>query len=346
MPDATTLQELPPRLAHFCLGIRRYIRDDLEVDIQGSRLLVGLSGGADSTALLRILCFLAPGLNLHLEAAHLDHGLREESTEDADSCRELCERLHVRLHSIRKDVGSMAKAQGQGIEETARNCRYSFYSACMQAVDADWLMLAHHADDLAEDVVMRLIRGSGWPELAGMPGIDVKRRLLRPLLGTPKAKLLDFLRALGQTWREDSSNTDMGYFRNRVRHTLMPLIVRENPAFATGLETLRHIASADAAHFGKGMNEIVPDQPNENGEIVLSALKLSQCDTAIRLRSFKLAIERMGRGQALADNIFQLEKTFCAARHGKVIQFPGGVNARVERNFVRFFAISDKWTMV
>ncbi len=342
MPTFATLQELPPRWAHFCLGVQRFILTDLQQDITGCRVLVGLSGGADSTALLRILSFLAPSLKLHIETAHLDHGLRAESRQDVVFCRRLCARLGVPLHETTMDVAQSAAEKGCGLEEAARDVRYKFYAQCLKSARCDWLILGHHADDLAEDVLMRLIRGAGWPELAGMPGKDSKRRLLRPLLQTKKSKLQEFLNVISQPWCEDDSNTDMRFFRNRIRHSVMPLIARENPSFAASLTSLRRIAQADAVHFATCTADLVPDIPNEANEILLDAPALRQSNTSIRLRAFKLAIERMDKGQPLAENLFQLEQAFCGKRTGKVIQFPGSVTAKVEKDFVRFFSISDQ----
>jgi tRNA(Ile)-lysidine synthase len=336
-PRQTTLQDLPPRWAHFCLDVQRFICAEIGKDISGAVLLLGLSGGADSTALLRIFCYLAPGLHLTVEAVHLDHGLREESTEDAAFCRNLCATLGVRLHEKVVNVRALAQKSGHGLEETARTLRYSVYAQCMRSLNADWLVLGHHGDDLAEDVLMRLIRGTGWPELAGMPTVDPCRRLLRPLLRNTKVELTEFLHCIGQNWREDASNENLQFFRNRIRHTIMPLVSRENPSFVTGLNALRHIARADAEHFAALLASIVPKTPDSSGELSLPVPALRELDMALRLRAFKLAVERMEKGQPLAKNLFLLDQAFYSKRTGKTIQFPGNLYARIERDFVRFF---------
>lgn len=122
----------------------------------------GLFGGADSTALAVILRCLGVSLVL----AHLDHRLRPESGEEAESARRFAERLGVPCMVRRVDVEALARSEGIGLEDAGRRARYAFFDSALLSERAEWVVTGHHLDDLSEDVLMRLVRGSGWPDLA------------------------------------------------------------------------------------------------------------------------------------------------------------------------------------
>ncbi|HCU69617.1 MAG TPA: tRNA lysidine(34) synthetase TilS, partial [Desulfomicrobium sp.] len=155
------LQDLPRPLARRCLGLPRFCRDSLGVDIRGKSLVVAYSTGLDSTALLHILHLLSRPLGLTLTAAHAHHGLRPESDEELEHARTTCSRLGVTLETARLDVPSAMRPGGPGLEECARNLRYAFLESVRTQCGADFVVTAHHADDLAEDILMRLVRGTG-----------------------------------------------------------------------------------------------------------------------------------------------------------------------------------------
>ena len=196
----------------------------------GDRLLVALSGGADSVVLTHALVRLREGrckrLGYALTAAHLNHGLRgDESDREERFVRELCERLRIELL-----VGHAAeltdRPHRRNLEERAREARYAFLKRAADRVGARYLAVAHHQDDQAETVILRLLRGSGATGLGAMdargPGL-----IVRPLLELRRAEILAYAEALGATYVIDSSNDSPDYLRNRVRHQLMPTIERD-----------------------------------------------------------------------------------------------------------------------
>lgn len=128
----------------------------------------GLFGGADSTALAVILRCLGVSLVL----AHLDHRLRPESGEEAESARRFAERLGVPCMVRRMDVEALARSEGIGLEDAGRRARYAFFDSALLSERAEWVVTGHHLDDLSEDVLMRLVRGSGWPGLGGMKAVE------------------------------------------------------------------------------------------------------------------------------------------------------------------------------
>ena len=200
-------------------------------------LLVGVSGGADSVALLLLLTRRRSTQGGRLWAVHVDHALRGEASDgDALFVKELCERLRVPLLTYR------AHPPERPSEDWARKARYSFFRQAMEQTRAEALCLAHHLDDQAETFLLHLLRGAGPAGLNGMAP-DTTRdgmRILRPLLSIRREELRQYLLSVGQIWREDASNADARYLRNAVRHELLPLMEQLGPGAA------EHIAAAAA----------------------------------------------------------------------------------------------------
>ncbi|WP_302514140.1 tRNA lysidine(34) synthetase TilS, partial [uncultured Desulfovibrio sp.] len=211
------LRTLPSRLARLCLDVERFCRDRLKM--QDSRAwLLAVSGGADSTALLCIMTLLAPRHGWLLHVATVDHQLRPESAGDAAFVAGLCRTWHIPCRILTADVSRLARQNGLGTEEAARRARYALLEQARRACGATAILLGHHRGDVAEDQMLRFLRGTGWPALGGMRAEDAERHLLRPLLCTESRVLKELLHHCGITWREDASNADIRYTRNRLRH--------------------------------------------------------------------------------------------------------------------------------
>lgn len=191
----------------------------------GSRVVAGVSGGADSVALLHVL--LRGGYPV--EIAHLNHQLRgEESDQDEAFVRRLAQDLDVPITVKSADVASMAAAGGISLEMAARQARHAFFSE----FNPSTIALAHHADDQVETFILKLARGAGSAGLGGMSYAQQLGhiRLIRPMLDVPRCDIIAWLTESGISWREDASNCDERFLRNRVRHTVLPLLERElNP---------------------------------------------------------------------------------------------------------------------
>ncbi len=325
------LQDLSRHLSRRCLGIPRFCAESLEVELHGARLVVAYSTGLDSTALLHLLHLLHAPLNLTLFAAHAHHGLRPESDRELEHALEVCNRLGIPCATARLDVASLQAPSAGGQEECARKARYAFLDSVRRDNRADWVVTAHHGDDLAEDIIMRLVRGTGWPGLGGMPGVDRQRHLLRPLLDWEKSELRAFLQETGTAWCEDLSNSSMNRTRNRVRHNIMPLLRRENPAFAKTARQLWELARIDGDFWEQSRPSLSP--PVEDH--LLEADKLN-VHKATRLRLYKAILDAMGPGQALASHLLLLDKAWMRKNCGQTIQFPGDKIGRVEPHGIRF----------
>ena len=205
----------------------------------GQRVLVAVSGGADSVALAHLLHRGRRLLCLRPVLAHLHHGIRGRAADaDAAFVRRLARRLDLPLLLERADVPAQARAAGISLEMAARVARYAFFARAARQVHAAAVLVAHTADDQAETVLLRLARGAGPQGLGGMAPVSCRNGLtiLRPLLGVRHADLVALLRKHRWRWREDASNRDLHFLRNRVRHELLPLIERRlNPRFREAL---------------------------------------------------------------------------------------------------------------
>jgi tRNA(Ile)-lysidine synthase len=194
--------------------------------VAGNRVGVAVSGGADSVALLRLLHRLRNDLGITLAVVHFNHNLRgAESEADAAFVAELAGALKLDFLLAGEDVGAEAARQGWNLEEAARRLRYAFFERVVSEGQVTHIAVAHTADDQAETVLAHLIRGTGPTGLAGI--YPVAGAIIRPLLGTRRELLREYLRANGQAWREDSTNRDLRRTRARIRGQLLPVLERD-----------------------------------------------------------------------------------------------------------------------
>ncbi len=203
-------------------------------------VLAGISGGADSVALLHLL----RQTDARIMAVHVNHGLRGEASDgDAQFVASLCAAWHIPLRTYR------ATPPAHPSEDWARQVRYGFFREAMAATGADALVLAHHQDDQAETLLLHLLRGAGLNGLAGMAPDTVVEgmRILRPLLGVSRQALRDMLTALGQPWREDASNADPRYLRNALRADILPRLEQLAPGASARLATTAALLREEAA---------------------------------------------------------------------------------------------------
>lgn len=324
-----TLQDLPPKWAHFCLDINTFVHKELGLDLVGKNLLLAASRGVDSTALILWGHLLGHRLGTTVKTAHLNHGLRQEADTEAASLQELCHNLSIPLSLGRTDAATYARRRNQGLEEAGRILRYRFVIRTAHKLGADYVLTAHHLNDLAEDVLMRQIRGSGWPALAGMPAWTPTTRILRPFLLTPKDDLRRFVQACGHTWMEDASNQDLQFTRNRVRQNILPVLVQENPKFLHQTADLWRQARIDQSYWEQDLAmHIQSERPLDQG-ILLPARHLDSLHPAQRLRWYRSVLDRLGPGQVLAGTLFQLDRAWRMKNRPKRFQFPGAKEVRV-----------------
>src|SRR6185312_15719182 len=316
----------------------------------GMRLAVGLSGGADSVALLRALAARRGELGLVMHAAHLHHGLRgEEADGDRDFCRELASRLGIPFHEERVDTAVEARAKpGEGaeagkkaetIEEAARRLRYAWFRRLLASGEVDAVATAHTQDDQAETVLGRFLRGAWTEGLAGIhPVLEFPEgRILRPLLAATRAQVEEFLHGSGQGWREDSSNRHLTYTRNRIRHQLLPLLETWNPRLREHLAQTAALALDEEAWWGEELKQVAPEllmegRPVRGGgraagsDLAIDVTRLAALSTAVQRRLIREAGRRL---EAAPD--FQateaLRRLALEGRAGQKLQLAQGIVA-------------------
>lgn len=236
------------------------------------KILVGLSGGADSVALLRLLLEL--DLGLEIEAAHINHCLRgAEADGDEKFVRKLCQNLGVHLHTLKADVASRASELGQGIEECARNIRYEYFKSVSGADTR--IATAHTLGDSAETVLFNIARGCS---INGLLGIPYRRGgIIRPIRNVERRELELYLEELGQDYRTDSTNFTLDYTRNKLRLDIMPRLMTINSALVRSVTALSERAAAAMEIISAAVVEIL-------GESRESFDRQSLLDAGVALR--------------------------------------------------------------
>jgi tRNA(Ile)-lysidine synthase len=223
----------------------------------GQRVGVAVSGGADSVCLLLVLRELAPDLGLTLSVLHLNHQLRgADSDADERYVEELASRLGFEVRSARADVLKVASDAGDNLEQAARRVRREFFFDFLRRGVLHRVALGHTRSDQAETVLFRFLRGAGTAGLAGMRPVT-REGLVRPLIEVEREEVEQFLRDRGVAWREDASNRDPRFARNRIRHELLPRLAEENPAMAETLARLAAVAADEERYWDQEIERVV-----------------------------------------------------------------------------------------
>ena len=264
----------------------------------GGRVIVGLSGGADSVALLRIL----HEAGYRCIALHANFMLRNaEAERDEQFCRRLCEKLAVPIEVVKTDTRQYASERGQSIEMAAREIRYNAFAQAMQRHKAEAVAVAHHKEDNAETLLLNLIRGTGIKGLAGM-SLRNEANVVRPLLSVSKAELLDFLAAIGQDYMTDSTNLTPDVKRNKIRLEVIPLLREINPSVVDTLcQTATRMNEAYRL-YSQGLAAACADlsTPMPDGSLHIVIRKLLESPTATTILHYLLSPHGFTAGQ-MAD---------------------------------------------
>jgi tRNA(Ile)-lysidine synthase len=306
--------------------------------------VVGLSGGKDSVALLDALVSLRRRRGFRVVAAHLDHGLRPGSAEDAAFCAALCDRLEVLFRAGMADVRARAARERGGLEQAARRERYAYLRRVQDEEKAAAIAVAHTRDDQAETLLLRLLRGAGSTGLAGMR--PRAGDVVRPLLAVSREEVLAHLRERSLDWREDPSNADTAHRRNRVRHELIPYLEeRFNPGIRAALARTASLLADEAAHVRAEAESLLAAIAREEGDaLVLGRVALAEAPTAVARGAIRQALARAGGlaqvGALHVERVLQL--TRAKAPSGRRLPLPGGREARFTRDAVRLVRLEKR----
>ncbi len=298
---------------------------------QGDSVLVGLSGGPDSVAMLHLLCKLRGSMKLQVQAVYIDHSLRPKAAAEEEAfCRRLCKRLKVDLTIVREDVPAIARRHKKGLEEAARDVRYSIYAQLADDQDCNKIALGHHVDDNVETILFRILRGTGR---TGLLGIPIRRgRIIRPLLHGTRKEILDYLKKEKLRFCLDESNVSDEYSRNYLRNRLLPDIrERLNPAVDSALLNLADTLAAEETFLAEYASVRIKKTLNRTagGKIELDLTVFRTYDVWLRRRVLRHCIADCLHSGTMPgkDVIDRLDRLAMAG--GKAVSLPGRLQAEL-----------------
>jgi tRNA(Ile)-lysidine synthase len=337
----------------------------------GERVWVAVSGGADSTALLRTLVVLRDQLGIVLGVLHVEHGLRGKASEDdAEFVCALAEQLNLPCEVVRVDTPQRMSAYKESAETAARALRYQVFGDVLAAGKADKVATAHTLDDQAETVLMKLLRGAWTGGLSGihpelrMDGVsgraaqnrDASNKLcVRPFLAVQRIHIEAYLRAIGQPWRHDGSNDSLEYTRNRIRHELLPRLRDFNPQIDSILARVAENARAEEQYWQAELDRLLPllllpGKPtrgggrsvsisNSSADVAIEIARIRELDPALQRRVLRAAAE--GAGATLDfDATERLLSLATPTPHAPAkrsrLELAGGVSAERSARELRF----------
>jgi len=296
----------------------------------GNTVVVAVSGGADSVALLHLLADLRDEYALVLHVAHLNHRLRPDAGADAEFVRQTATNLGIPITVEEVDVSARAAVQKRSLEDAGRQARYEFFARVAGAMGAGCIATAHTQDDQVETVAMRLLQGAAWETLAGIP---TSRRLgaatvVRPLFETTRAEILRHLQDRHVTWRDDPTNRDQRFLRNWVRLTWLPALEARHLQTRGLLSEAGRLAGA-ADKFFEEMATVVLGQAHREGQTIQFPLgALRDLPQDVRQRVIRLAASEVSGTEVTPHDVVAIRGDDVAT--GRV-----GREVRLERCVVR-----------
>ena len=304
-------------------------------------ILLALSGGADSTALLHLLAERRQQEGFLLVAAHVDHGIRgDEAKRDRDFCESLAKQYGIELCVLEADVPALAEERRQGIEETAREVRYAFFAQLMQERSIPLLVTAHHADDQAETVLFRLCRGTS---MAGLSGIAPVRPfangyLTRPLLQVSKREILAYCHQKGLEFVTDSTNGDTAYARNRIRAELIPVMEELFPGAVGRIGAMADSLREDEALLSSLADGLIQSATAEDGGLLIEPMVAA--NPSLRRRVLAAWVRMNTELDAERVHLEALEQLLISADADTEVALHGGFCAVCEFGRLRVYSPS------
>lgn len=268
----------------------------------GNTIVIGVSGGPDSMTLLNILISLREKQNYNLVVAHINHGLRKEANDETKYVEEFCNKNNIKCYIKLMNVEDFAKKERIGIEEAGRRIRYNFFEEIAKKEKAQKIATAHTANDNAETVIMNIIRGTST---SGLKGIDIKRdnRYIRPLLEITRKEVEDYCILKNLNPKEDNSNKENIYTRNKVRNELIPYIEKNfNPNLIKCINRMSELAHIQNEYMQRQVEEkykklviqeTIKNKEEGKKEIILNLKEYNKQDLVIKNEIILYTINRL-----------------------------------------------------
>ncbi|NMA67449.1 MAG: tRNA lysidine(34) synthetase TilS [Clostridiaceae bacterium] len=317
----------------------RIIRNDIlrnNLFQKGSGIVIGVSGGADSVCLLKVLKDLQAEFDLKLTAVHLNHNLRgKEADEDQAFVQELCSKWNIDLKIFNKDVNELAKEKKISVEEAGRIARYSLFNKVLKDCKAQYIAVAHQKEDQAETIMLNILRGTG---LDGLCGMGIKQgNIIRPLLNVSRKQIEEYLEKNNVPFCIDSTNLDSDYTRNRVRNELFPIIqnmfgadpVSQLVKISAVVQNERDFLEAEAM---AAYNKVISKDFSKDSELInISLEKFNSFPLAIKKRIIRIAWEKINKDRKNLEYIHvEQVLNLCENRTtGKKVELPRGIEVKV-----------------
>ncbi|MBN2654505.1 MAG: tRNA lysidine(34) synthetase TilS [Nitrospirae bacterium] len=310
--------------------------------VPGDHLLIGLSGGPDSTCLAHVMHMLKNDLKIRISAIYINHGLRPDEIENEMSfCQKFCNGLDMPFETASIDLKNCSKEDKMNLHEAAREMRYALFQEYALLINANKIALGHNSDDQTETIIMRILRGSGS---SGMSGIPAKRgNIIRPLIETSREEIMAELNRCNLNFVIDSSNLKDVYTRNRIRARVMPALKKINPNLLQTINRTVDIFRDEEKYFEvqvtKSLMTLIRAKTSSKIELLL--MPLESMHTALLRRLIRRAVDetRSLRGINFLhiEDIIKLIKNGCA---GDRIFLPGGL--RVIKGYSTLLLTSEQ----
>jgi tRNA(Ile)-lysidine synthase len=315
-----------------------------ELIATGDKVLIGVSGGADSIALLHVLHRFSQVQNYSLIVAHINHMARgKDSDADAGFVESVAEELKLPFYLKKINVGIERLKLKTSFQDAARIIRYQFFEETLQSIGGNRVALGHTADDQVETILINIVRGTGLKGLAGIP--QVRDSIIRPFLKFYRKDLEIYVKENNISFREDSSNSDKKYLRNRIRHVLIPHLETYNPSIKKCLQEMSGIAREEDSLLSKTTTDIFKQKRGKYNEknIIWDIEDFQSYPIALRQRLVReIFCHITGDMQAItAHHVQQIINLFNSPKTGKMLNIPRGVSVTCSYESVFFSKISD-----
>ena len=300
-------------------GVRETIKKYNMIE-RGDRIIVGLSGGADSVCLLTVLVKLKALFGIEkIAAAHINHHMRETAGRDADFSRKLCDKLGIEIYIKDIDIFALAKQNKTSAEDAGRTARYEFFAELREKYGFNKIATAHNMNDQAETFLMRILSGT---TLDGLSCIKPVRQdgIIRPLIETKRSEIEEYLKSVGQSYMNDETNSDNSYKRNSIRLDLIPFIEKKyNPSF---IETAAQMVEA----FSKDSEYIIRSAHSPNLDLPIETERLKQMDDSVLSRVIPEIIGKRMSKKGISEIISLIRKD----RSGSSLKIDAGRKLKIE----------------